>query len=50
VTDTRMIEQKLSRRDDGTDEVHRVDCAVDCGLAVNPDPSQPRWRAASSTV
>jgi isoquinoline 1-oxidoreductase beta subunit len=28
---------EVSLRDDGTVRVHRVVCAVDCGVAVNPD-------------
>lgn len=28
---------EVSRREDGTPQVHRIWCAIDCGLVVNPD-------------
>jgi len=35
---------------DGSFKVHRIVCAVDCGLAVNPDTIAPRWRADRSSA
>lgn len=36
---------------DGAVRVHRVVCAIDCGIAVDPDQvSGPRWRVGALTV
>ena len=36
--------------DGGGPKVERVVCAVDCGIAVNPDMIRRRWRAASASA
>ena len=33
----------------GRVRVHKVVCAVDCGIAINPDVIRRRWRAASAS-
>ena len=35
---------------DNTFKVDRVVCAVDCGIAVNPDIIRRRWKAASASA
>ncbi len=38
---------EVSLEDSGQVRVHRVVCAIDCGLAVNPTSSWRRWKAPS---